>query len=425
MHSHSLRLAALALALASPTLAASDGWFEEFDAAQTVARREGRDLLIDFGGSDWCAPCKWLKDRIASKPEFIAAAGKHFVLLDIDDLRRRDSKMPAGRKERYQALQKRYGIETFPSVVMTTPDGLPYARTTYLPDINEPAAYWAHLDPLRQRGATLAAALKKATALDGPARAAALVDGLGVVPAGFVTRFYGERVDEIRRLDPADRTGYLAFLAGRAAIDGVHERSGGHGQPDTVTLAELDALLAAGKLRGESLQELHVLRALKQMAAADYAAAVASLDAMVQAHATITRFDLDDLRPLPEKAAKEIATRLATARAPAAGVLGRLRALNQIMEDQLPDPFELSCGEGFRAGWRARPILAEAFGQQLLAETASLEGETKAKAIGAALEGTSFLRMGAFDQIFKTVLPAIGKETAQKYLPVRYRTWLR
>ncbi|MSU25374.1 MAG: thioredoxin family protein [Opitutus sp.] len=427
MHPHTLRLAALgmSLALAGPALAAGDGWLEEFDAAQAVARREGRDLLIDFGGSDWCAPCKWLKERIASKPEFIATAGKYFVLVDIDDLRRATSKMPEGRKERYRALQQRYGIDTFPSVVMTTPDGLPYARTTYIPDINEPKAYWAHLEPLRQRGAVLGAALKKAATLDGAARAAALVDGLGVVPAGFVTRFYSERVAEIRRLDPADRTGYLAFLAGRAAIDGLHERGGGHGKPDTITLAELDALLAGGQLRGEALQELHVLRALKQMAGGDYAAAIGALDAMVKAHATVTRFDLGDLRPLPAKAEKEIAVRLVAARDPAAGKLGELRALNQIMEDELPDPFELSCGEGFRAGWLARPILADAFGRQLLAETASLEGEARAKAIGAALEGTSFLRIGAFSDIFDKVLRPLGKETAQKYLPARYRTWLR
>jgi len=425
MNLHSLRLTTLVLVFTASAFASGDGWFQEFDAAQAVARRDGRDLLIDFGGSDWCGPCKMLKERIASKPEFIAEAGKHFVLVDIDDLRRKESKMPEGRKERYRALQQRYGIETFPSVVLTTPDGLPYARTTYIPEINEPKAYWAHLEPLRQRGAMLAAAFKKSAALDGPARAAVLSDGLGVVPAGFVTRFYGERVAEVRRLDPADRTGYLAFLAGRAAIDGLHARGGGHGKPDTLTLAELDALLADGTLRGEALQELHVLRALKQMAAGDYGAAIAALDAMVRASGTRTRFDLGDLRPLDAKAANEINAKLAAAREPAAGKLGQLRALNQIMEDELPDPFELSCGEGFRAGWLARPILSDAFGRQLLAETAGLSGQTKAQAIGAALEGTKFLRSGAFDEIFKTVLPALGKETAQKYLPTRYRNWLR
>ena len=420
-----LRRTTLALVLTATAFASGDGWLQDYAAAQAVARRDGRDLLIDFGGSDWCAPCKWLKERITSKPEFIAEAGKYFVLVDIDDLRRPTSKMPADRKERYRALQGRYGIETFPSVVMTTPDGLPYARTTYLPDINEPKAYWAHLEPLRRRGAALAAALKRATELEGPPRAAALTDGLGVVPAGFVMRFYGERVDEVRRLDPADRTGYLAFLAGRTVIDGLHARSGGHDKPASLTIAELDMLLGGGTLRGEALQELHVLRALKQMAAGDFAGAVASLDAMVKARGTRSSYDIGDLRPLDDQAADAISLRLAAARASESGELTRLRALHQIMESELPDPFEQSCGSGFRAGWLARPILAEAFGRRLLVETASLDGEAKAQAIGSALEGTSFLRIGAMSEIFQTVLPSLGKETAQKYLPTRYRNWLR
>ncbi len=414
----------LLLAGAFP-LAAAEAWHEEFEPAQAEARRSGKDLLIDFGGSDWCAPCKWLKERIASKPEFIAEAGKHFVLVDLDDLRRATSKMPAGRKERYRALQQRYGIETYPSVVLATPDGLPYARTTYLPEINDPRAYWAHLEPLRRRGAVLGAALKKAAGLEGAPRAAALVDGLGVVPAGFVTRFYRDQLEEVRRLDPTDRTGYLAFLAGRAAIDGVHARAGGHGQPDTVTLVELDALLASGTLRGEALQELQVLRALKLMAAADYAAAVDALAAMIAAHRTGTRFDLGDLRPLNPKAAQAIAARLATAREPAAGALGQIRALHLIMENELPDPFELSCGEGFRASWLARPILADAFGRRALADTAGLEGEAKARALGQALEGTAFLRSGAIGEMFTKIFAPLGKETAHQYLPKRYHGWVR
>ena len=60
-----------------PTSAWADGpWFAEYKEAQTVAQREGKDLLIDFGGSDWCGPCQWLKTRILSRPEFSERAAK-------------------------------------------------------------------------------------------------------------------------------------------------------------------------------------------------------------------------------------------------------------------------------------------------------------------------------------------------------------
>ena len=77
-------------------------------------------------------PCKLLKERVFSKPEFIERAGKEFVLVDID-LPQEKAAIPISpdRKERYEKLQGRYGITTFPTVVLATSDGRPYARTTY------------------------------------------------------------------------------------------------------------------------------------------------------------------------------------------------------------------------------------------------------------------------------------------------------
>src|SRR5262249_53930222 len=113
-------LAALLLSAWLPTARAEGPWLQEFDEAQAAAQRDGKHLLIDFGGSDWCAPCAWLKGRILSRPEFSESAGKHFVLVDIDDLARKP--MPEGRKERYRKLKERYGIEAFPTVVLATAD---------------------------------------------------------------------------------------------------------------------------------------------------------------------------------------------------------------------------------------------------------------------------------------------------------------
>src|SRR5262249_18645301 len=157
----------------------------------------------DFGGSDWCYPCKVLKERILSQPKFIELAREHFILVDIDDLHR--GEMSAGRKQRYQTLQKEYGVETFPSVVLATPDGKPYAWATYVPSINDPEKYWSLLDPLRKRGITFRTLLKKADKASGNEKAAALVDALAAIRADFVEHYYATDVGEIRRLDPDDR----------------------------------------------------------------------------------------------------------------------------------------------------------------------------------------------------------------------------
>lgn len=414
----------LAFALLSPAAAAEAGWHHEFEPAREIAQQDGRDLLIDFGGSDWCVPCKMLQQSILSKPAFISAAEKSFVLVEIDDLRR--TKMPEGRKERYAALHKRYGIDTFPSVVLTTSDGRPYARTTYFPNIRTPEAYWEHLAPLRRRGVVLQQALVRANAMTGAAKVAALVDGLAVVPAGFVDRFYREQVAEIRALDPADTSGYQAFLAGRQAIDQLHAKiKEGEEKATAVSPGELDALASNPRMKGEALQEVHLIRSLRFMETGNYQQALAALTAMLGARETNTRFDLGDLRPWDDKSVAAVRARIQSAQNPAASKLETLRALHHVMETELPDPFEISCGYGFRAGALARLTLADAYGRELLNSTVNLEGAERLKVIGKELAGTAFVRSGALAELFSKIVAPAGKDVAHQYLPGNYRGWVR
>ena len=46
-------LAATLVVLASPAAFAGEGWIEDFDEAAALAKKEGKDLLVDFTGSDW------------------------------------------------------------------------------------------------------------------------------------------------------------------------------------------------------------------------------------------------------------------------------------------------------------------------------------------------------------------------------------
>src|SRR3954452_7315504 len=134
----SFTLAAIVAVLiwVGPLARAGDPWYREFEEGQAAARREGKDLLIDFGGSDWCEPCQLLKMRVFSRPEFIAHAREAFILVDIDLPLR--TPIAADRRQRYERLQERYAIESFPSVIRATADGRPYAQTTYLTRINNP-----------------------------------------------------------------------------------------------------------------------------------------------------------------------------------------------------------------------------------------------------------------------------------------------
>jgi thiol-disulfide isomerase/thioredoxin len=423
--SRSVRLlaAALLLSVCPPASARAEApWFAEYERAQAVAQREGKDLLIDFGGSDWCGPCQWLKTRILSRPEFGERAAKHFVLVDIDDLARKP--MPAGRKERYRKLQGRYGIEAFPSVVLATADGRPYARTTYHPSITTPTAYWEHLQPLRRRGAVLRSALEKASKLEGPARAAALTDGLAEVPADFVLRFYDDRVQELRRLDPADSTGYLVFLDGRKALAALQAKVEKGGLP-ALDLTALDTLIKERHLRGETLQDALLLRALAQAKARRPQDALDSFEALLAEQARRTRFDRGDFVPLDAAAIETVGKRIARGKKDPTDALAQYHALHSIFEFELPDPNEICCGHGFRPKFLARGLIGETYGQLLIDTTAKLQGEARARALGRGLEGTGFWRQGPIAEIVDKILPdLVGREAAARYLPDPYRGWL-
>jgi len=84
-----------------------NGWYAEMPPALAEAKRTGNDMIIDFGGSDWCEGCKLLKENILDKPEFNQRASRQFVLVDIDTLARG---LSPERKARYVALQKKYKV---------------------------------------------------------------------------------------------------------------------------------------------------------------------------------------------------------------------------------------------------------------------------------------------------------------------------
>jgi hypothetical protein len=52
----SLLTAGVALALALPAAAQEEragNWFADFDKAAAAAKEQGKDLLVDFTGTDW------------------------------------------------------------------------------------------------------------------------------------------------------------------------------------------------------------------------------------------------------------------------------------------------------------------------------------------------------------------------------------
>jgi len=131
---------------AEPATAAN--WITDFEAAKRTAAAEGKDLLINFSGSDWCGWCIKLDEEVFSKPAFIEEAGKSFVFVLLDFPRDK-----SGQSSAVQAQNKRladqFQIQGYPTVILAKADGSPYVETGYME--GGPAAYLAHLKELREK----------------------------------------------------------------------------------------------------------------------------------------------------------------------------------------------------------------------------------------------------------------------------------
>jgi hypothetical protein len=301
-----------------------------------------------------------------------------------------------------------------PTIVLATADGRPYARTTYRDAFQTPEAYWKYLAPLRERGQRLRAALAQAETKSGKARAAELVAALSEVDSRFISTFYADRIAELRTIDPADSTGYLAFLDGRRALDEFQAPLDLH--TAAIDPAAVDSLIAREKLRGESLQEALVLRAAGEVLGGDDRRALDTFKAVLDAQASRARFDRGDYVGLDAASIERVRRRIADGEADTGSGVALRYALLRIFEFDMPNPYDWSCGTAFQPRIRVRDVIGERYARALLRSTERLTGEARARALAKGLDGT-FLDYRSIKEIIETIKSLVGKPAAKALLP--------
>ena len=70
----------------------SANWLTDLSVVQAKAKEEGKPILMDFTGSDWCSWCIKLKKEVFSKPAFIDYANEHLILMTVDFPNRKKNK---------------------------------------------------------------------------------------------------------------------------------------------------------------------------------------------------------------------------------------------------------------------------------------------------------------------------------------------
>jgi len=105
-------------------------WLDNFKAAEMIAQKTGRHILINFTGSDWCIWCKRLKQEVFERGGFRKYARKKLVLVEIDFPRKKPLHKKAAAEN--NALAKKFDIRGYPSVIILNPDGQLVGRTGYV-----------------------------------------------------------------------------------------------------------------------------------------------------------------------------------------------------------------------------------------------------------------------------------------------------
>ncbi len=118
----SLTVGAAALT-ASAFATTPEGWSADLEKAFEEAKRENKNLLVEFTGSDWCPPCIAMRKNVFTKKEFIERASKSFILVELDF----PNSDPELKKKNQQHLGK-YRVDGFPTVILFDSAGKEFSR---------------------------------------------------------------------------------------------------------------------------------------------------------------------------------------------------------------------------------------------------------------------------------------------------------
>lgn len=127
--------------------AAELNWMTDVPKAQAKAKSEKKLVMLDFTGSDWCGWCIKLNKEVFSQPEFVAYAEKNLVPVEVDFPRRKQQS--AELKKANQALQDKYKIEGYPTIIVLNGEGKKVGELGYQP--GGPKAFIAELEKLKNK----------------------------------------------------------------------------------------------------------------------------------------------------------------------------------------------------------------------------------------------------------------------------------
>ena len=190
-------------------------WTEDINAAIEQAAVDDKDLMILYTGSDWCPPCKLLEKEVLSQKEFLFEIDPHYLLVKLDFPQQVEQDPEIAQRNQEWAV--RFGIEGFPTVVLTDVSLKPYAFLGY--EEGGFQNYLAIVEEARQVRITRDKKLKLAAVAEGSEKAKLLDEAIGGMKEALVRVYYPDVIEQIIELAPKNEFGLRAKWNGQAEAE--------------------------------------------------------------------------------------------------------------------------------------------------------------------------------------------------------------
>jgi thioredoxin-related protein len=104
--------------------ALSPEWMTNFEDAKATASKENKMILLNFSGSDWCAPCIKMKRNVFESDSFKNYADQHLVLLRADFPRMKKNQPSKEQVQHNETLAEKYNPQgKFPLTLLLDATG--------------------------------------------------------------------------------------------------------------------------------------------------------------------------------------------------------------------------------------------------------------------------------------------------------------
>jgi thioredoxin-related protein len=105
-------------------LTSSVEWLADFEKAKAAATESNKYILLNFSGSDWCAPCIKLKKEVFTSEAFNTIARERLILLGADFPRSKKNQLSKEQINHNEKLAEKYNPNgKFPLTLLLDKNG--------------------------------------------------------------------------------------------------------------------------------------------------------------------------------------------------------------------------------------------------------------------------------------------------------------